>query len=72
MKHFKRLMATVALSLVLITSCQKDIEKESTVSPTELQNARNAARLSAELKAKLDKVRASLPVSGRKKSASER
>jgi hypothetical protein len=66
MKHFKRLVTTVALSLVLITSCQKDIEKESTVSPTELQNARNAARLSAELKAKLDKVRASLPVSGRK------
>ncbi|WP_255697032.1 hypothetical protein [Dyadobacter sp. CY326] len=44
-------MATVALSLVLITSCQKDIEKESAVSSTELQNARNAARLSAELKA---------------------
>lgn len=62
MKTFKFLLTITIISFFTITGCKED----SRVAPTSSQlrnqtSARQSARLSPELKAKLDKLRASLP-----------
>ena len=63
MKQITLFLATIAFFFVLITSCQQDIGTEHTSKQTVFTGAEKSARLSAELKSKMDKVRSSLPIS---------
>ncbi len=68
MRHFKFLSVIIVFSFILITGCKKDIDTEKSITSEEVeasakQTTQSAAelKLSAELKAKLEKLRASLP-----------
>jgi hypothetical protein len=60
MKNFRSLVTLCVISLVMVTACKEDFRSDSSVSPDQLQS-KKSARLSAETKAKLEKLRALLP-----------
>ncbi len=66
MKHLKLLLGTIAFCLILVTGCKKDIRTDTMIAPDELhapsKTDLKVSNLSnAELKAKLDKLLASMP-----------
>lgn len=65
MKNFKTLTGVIAISFILVTGCKKDAGTDSGLVPqnqTESKfSSKQSAQLSTGLKAKLTKLRASLP-----------
>ena len=71
MRRLRLFTAAIAVFCFLITGCKKDFGTESTISADELQHktlAKSSVQLSAELKAKLSKLRSSLPAGYEKRA----
>ena len=60
MRHMKLLLSSIAFALLVATGCQKEIDTESRA-PEALSEGKTAAKLSAETKESMAKLRAALP-----------
>ncbi|GAA4451404.1 hypothetical protein GCM10023189_13410 [Nibrella saemangeumensis] len=68
MKTLKLLLTLIIIAFVTVTGCKEDSRIAPDTSPLRSQpSARQSARLSPELKAKLDKMRAALPADFQKR-----